>query len=56
MTGTGSVATPLMVRTVCDRCDHFHRHALRDKCTCCRDDCRNQPEPEQAPEPVEVAS
>lgn len=38
---TDSMATPLMERTVCRGCGHFHRRALRRKCACCgRDDAK----------------
>ena len=36
-----SVRTDLMSRTVCVRCDHMHRHVLRDACACCRADIKH---------------
>lgn len=35
---SASVRTPLMDRTVCVRCHHFHRRILIPKCACCRVD------------------
>ena len=37
-----SVRTDLMKRTVCVRCDHMHRHVLRDTCPCCRADIKGE--------------
>lgn len=37
---TTSVTTPLMERTICPKCQHFHRHIIAAKCECCGEDCK----------------
>jgi hypothetical protein len=43
MAETHLLSTPLMERTVCTTCGHFHRTAIARLCDCCRDDMRSTP-------------
>lgn len=41
MNDTASVKEPVLTRTVCEKCGHLHRAALRKKCACCAVDVAN---------------